>query len=296
MSPIRLALNADTTPLSISDMLVFKSTFQRVREAWGAGFEAVNVDEEEGLSAEEAKVIFKEYRMEVASGFFHGAFYLPEEEERIFSAAVHKAEFARALGQACLFVSAFVSPPERLAIAGRVLPGENVSLSDAQFEQMGRLLERIARLWKDFGIELCYHPHVATYVEAPHEIEHLMELTDPALVRFGPDTGHIFYGGGDPIEFIERYFPRLGGIHLKDVRLPVLEQVREEKLTYKQACARGVWTELGSGDIDFQYLFRFLRRKQWSGWAIVETDHTQLMSALQSSRTSRKYLSEVIKL
>src|SRR5881409_594641 len=106
MCPIKLALNADTTPLSISATLVFKSTFKRVREAWGAGFEAVNVDEEPGLSADGAKAILDDYHMEIASGFFQGPFYFAEEEERIFAAAVHKAEFAQALGQTCLFVSA----------------------------------------------------------------------------------------------------------------------------------------------------------------------------------------------
>src|SRR5881296_1208077 len=296
MCPIKLALNADTTPLSVSDTLVFKSTAQRVSEASDAGFEAVNVDEEEGISPEDASAIVHNYRMEIASGFFHGPFYLPEEEERILSAAVHKAEFSRALGQTCIFVSALVSPLERHAIAGRVKPGEAVALSEAQFGQMGRLLERIARLWKGYGIDLYYHPHAATYVEAPHEIERLLEITDPDLVRFGPDTGHIFFGGGDPIDFIERHLSRLGGIHLKDVKGLVLERVREEKLVYTQACALGVWTELGTGIVDFQYLFRFLRRKQWSGWVIVETDHTQLQNALQSSKTSREYLKEVIKL
>jgi inosose dehydratase len=287
---IRLALNPDTTPLSISDTLVFKSTAQRVREAAEAGFAAVNVDEEEGLTAEDARRILQEYRMEVASGFFHGAFYLPGEEARIYDAAKAKAEFAQALGQRFLFVSALVSPPERRAIAGRVRPDEPISLDDRQFDRMARLLERIARLWRDYDVELCYHPHAATYVEAPHEIERLMETTDASLVRLGPDTGHLLYGGADPIALVARYFSRVGAIHLKDARQAVLDRVRLEKLNYREACARGVWTELGTGDVDFAALFELLRQKAWSGWVIVETDHTQLGTALESSRVSRKYL------
>ena len=289
---ICLALNPDTTPLSISDTLVFKSTAERVREAAEAGFSAVNVDQEDGLTAEDARRILRQYRMEVASGFFHDAFYLAEEQDRIYDAAIAKAEFARALGQRFLFVSALVSPPERRAIAGRVGPDELISLDDRQFERMARLLERIARLWKDHGIELYYHPHAATYVEAPHEIERLMQTTDPSLVRFGPDTGHILYGGGDPIALIGRYFSRVGAIHLKDARRTVLDRVRVEKRNYREACARGVWTELGTGDVDFPALFQLLRQQAWSGWVIVETDHTQLGTALESSRVSRKYLSE----
>ena len=296
MRSIRIALNADTTPLSVSDALVFKSHRQRTREAFGAGYTAVNVDEEEGLTVEGARAVLDEYGIGVASGFFHGPFYNPQEEERIYEAAVRKAKFAHGLGQQCIFVSALVSSPERHAIAGQVRPGEPVSLDNGQFAQMARLLERIGRLWKDQGIDLCFHPHVATYVEAPHEIEHLMEITDPELVRFGPDTGHIHFGGGNPIDFVERYFSRLGGLHVKDIKADILAKVREEKLSYRQACALGIWTELGTGDIDFPSLFGFLRRMQWSGWAIVETDHTTLQNALQSSRASRRYLQEVIKI
>lgn len=294
MTPLQLALNADTTPLSVSDALVFKSVKERAREARDAGFPAVNVDEEDGMTVEDARRILEGYKLKVSSGFFHGAFYEPQEEERIYTEALRKAEFARALGQDCVFVSALVSPPERHAIAGRVQPGEPVSLNDRQFDQMAHLLERIARLWKEYGIDLYYHPHVATYVEAPHEIENLMQRTDPNLVRLGPDTGHTLFGGGDPVGFIERYFSRVGGLHLKDVRSEIVDEVRRERLNYRQACARGVWTELGTGDVDFLALFRMLRERDWSGWVIVETDHTRFPSALESSKASRRYLKEVI--
>jgi sugar phosphate isomerase/epimerase len=53
-----------------------------------------------------------------------------------------------------------------------------------------------------------------------------------------------------------------------------------------------VWTELGTGDVDFGALFQLLRQKEWSGWVIVETDHTQLGTALESSMVSRRYLRE----
>ena len=158
----------------------------------------------------------------------------------LYEEAVRQAEFSRALGQDCLFVSALVSPMERYSLVGRIQREGPVSLSDQQFEQMAQLLERIARLWKEYGIILCFHPHVGTYVEAPHEIEKLMDMTDPELVCFGPDTGHILFGGGDPVELIERYTSRVGALHVKDVRKKVVEQVRQEELDYRQACARGV--------------------------------------------------------
>lgn len=292
---MRVALNADTTPLRISDTLVFKSLQERAQEAAEAGFEAVNVDRSEpGLTPSKVKQILRRYQLEVASGFFQGRFYQAEEQESILAQAVQQAEFSAAIGQSSLFVSAFVSPPERYALAGRIRPGEPVSLDSGQFACMARLLERIADLWQGYGIDLCYHPHVATYVEAPHEIDLLMQSTDATLVKLGADTGHIFFGGGDPVRLIERYCDRLAALHVKDVRRQVVQDVRSLGLDYRQACARGVWTELGQGDIDFPQLFALLRKRGWSGWVIVETDHTALDTAAESSRMSREYLRKVI--
>ena len=95
----------------------------------------------------------------------------------------------------------------------------------------------------------------------------------------------------------EDLFPLIrsfGAIHLKDVHRTVVEDARIEKLDYRQASARGVWTELGTGDIDFRSIFRFLQDKRWAGWVIVETDHTTFPTALESSRASRQYLREII--
>ncbi len=292
---IRLALNADTTPLSVSDTLVFKSFEERAREAAAAGFGAVNVDSSEpGLTPEAVKRILARYHLEVASGFFQGAFYLQDQEESIYAAALGQAEFSQSIGQKVLFVSALVSPPERHALAGRVTPGEPTSLDPEQFDRMARLLERIANLWARHEIRMCFHPHAATYVEAPHEIDRLMQSTAPDLVLLGPDTGHLLLGGGDPLEIIERYLPRVGALHIKDVDPVALERVQRERLDYRQSCAAGIWTEIGSGCVDFPGLFRLLAERGWSGWVIVETDHTRHSTALESSLASRRYLKEVI--
>lgn len=293
MTQLKLALNADTTPLAVSDVLVFKSLEERAREAAAAGFSAVNVDRSEpGLTPEKAASILKRHGLQVASGFFHGQFHQPGQRDALLREGRLQAEFSRAIGQTCLFASAYVSPPERFAIAGRVRPDDETSLDEAELEIMARLLEEIARLWLDFGVRMCFHPHVATFVEAPWEIERLLELTDPGLVRFGPDTGHLLLGGADPIDVIERHFERVHALHIKDARLEVMERARREGLDYRQTCALGVWTEIGSGDIDFPRLFKLLENRNWSGWVIVETDHTELPTALESSRKSRAYLRE----
>jgi inosose dehydratase len=293
MTQLKLALNADTTPLAVSDVLVFKSLEERAREAAAAGFPAVNVDRSEpGLTPEKASAILERHGLEVASGFFHGQFHDPALRDALLREARLQAEFSKAIGQSCLFVSAFVSPPERSAIAGSIRPDDETSLDESQFKIMARILEEIARMWLDYGVSMCFHPHAATYVEAPWEIERLLAMTDAELVRFGPDTGHLLLGGAEPIDLIERHFERVHALHIKDARLQVIERARREGLDYRQTCALGVWTEIGSGDIDFPRLFRLLKDRDWSGWVIVETDHTELPTALESSLRSRNHLRE----
>ena len=289
---VRLALNPDTTPLSVSDTLVFKSLEERAREAFEAGFEAVNVDRQPDLTAAEAVEILEKYSLQPASGFFHDHLQDEDCEPDIMARARRQAEFSTVVGQDGIFVSAFVSPPQRLALAGQIESGEPVSLASREFGQLVRILEKIAALWNDFGIDLYYHPHVGTYIEAPHEIHQLMRETDPQLVKLGPDTGHLLFAGADPITMTDTYIDRVGAIHLKDARQDVVAAVRRLGLGYREACARGVWTEIGNGDVNFEGFFAMLERNSWSGWIIVETDHTELPTALESSRISRKYLKQ----
>ena len=292
---MQLALNADTTPLSQSDRLVFKSCRERAREAAAAGFEAVNVDRgESGLMPARARAILDRVGLKVASGFFHAPFQIKEEENSILVEARRQADFSSRLGQTCLFVSAFVFSQERFNLAGRIRPGEAVSFNEEEMLQTAHVLERIAEIWLERDIQLCFHPHVGSYIEAPHEIEWLLEVSNPELVKLGPDTGHLLFGGADPGQFIGRHLDRVGAFHIKDVQREVVNRVRREGLNYRQACALGVWTEIGSGDIDFPALFSYLKQKKWSGWVIVETDHTELPTALESSTVSRRYLRKVI--
>jgi inosose dehydratase len=61
---------------------------------------------------------------------------------------------------------------------------------------------------------------------------------------------------------------------------------------YGTFSAHGIWTELGTGAVDFPAIFAILEQAGFSGWLIVETDVTQLPSALESALISRSYLRE----
>ena len=61
-----------------------------------------------------------------------------------------------------------------------------------------RLAEVVGRC-RDRGYEPTFHHETGTYVEAPWEIERVLDLSDIGLCL---ETGHMMLGGGDPVAML----------------------------------------------------------------------------------------------
>ena len=55
----------------------------------------------------------------------------------------------------------------------------------------------------------------------------MMANTDPRYVFLCYDTGHFTFAGEDPLAMLKKYVDRVGHVHLKDMRLPVVEEARK---------------------------------------------------------------------
>ena len=82
-------------------------------------------------------------------------------------------------------------------------------------------VERAAEAARERGYEPVFHHHTSTYVEGMPEIERFLEDTDVALLL---DSGHLLVAGGDPVTALRDWGERIGAVHIKDVRLDVLER------------------------------------------------------------------------
>jgi inosose dehydratase len=122
------------------------------------------------------------------------------------------------------------------------------------------------------GLRTVFHPHCGGYVEAPWEIDELMARTDPALLGLLVDTGHILYGGGDPLAVLNRHADRVWHVHFKDCDDRVAAQARSSGLGYLQAVRSQVFCELGKGAVDFAAVVAALRQMRYDGWIVVEQD------------------------
>ena len=186
---------------------------------------------------------------------------------------------------------------ERNAFSGRAYDKGCPTLTAQQWKHMGRIVADAEKVAGEFGLDLVFHPHVATYVETPEECELFFDATSHTNVGLCLDTGHCVYGYGDSVKEAEKYKDKLRFVHIKDCDVKVLEQARQNKWTFEEAIENKVFTVIGNGNIDFPAFFRTLVKNGYSGWSVVEQDvkfgATPIPPA-QSIAASLKYLRQVV--
>jgi len=186
---------------------------------------------------------------------------------------------------------------ERDRISGRIPADGSAGLNSEQWKNVDRVVAEASRVAHDFGLDLVFHPHIATYVETPAEVEQFYDVTSGSGVGLCLDTGHCVYGGGDAVEEAKKYRDILRLVHLKDVDSKVLEQSRRKGLTFDQSIEEKVFTIIGRGSIDFPEFFRVLAENDYSGWMVVEQDvkfgATEIPPAV-SIAESLKYLRGIV--
>lgn len=215
--------------------------------------------------------------------------------------SAHEAGVAEALKVARLLAAlndeAFVvladdngSVPERVAHAGRIRPKQG--LSGEQWAVFARGAEAVARaVCEQTDLRTVFHHHCAGFVETPAEVAALMERTSPEILGLCLDMGHYAFGGGDPVEALERFGDRSWHIHYKDFDAQVGRQATAEGWDYFEAVRQGVFCELGQGSVDFGAITAELRQRGHCGWIIVEQDVLPGMgSPFESARRNRAFL------
>jgi inosose dehydratase len=166
-------------------------------------------------------------------------------------------------------------------------------LSDDQWERLTYALHEVGRYARAQGVVLSVHPHGGTPIETPDDIDRLFKSTDPVLVGYCLDTGHIAYGRGDPAAVTERWAKRVTYVHLKDVRPEVLERVHHDRVRFVDAVKANVFCTPGAGSIDFDPVIAALQEVGYHGWHIVEAEQDpSLHDPREVSGRARAFLKE----
>ncbi|MBK5291218.1 MAG: TIM barrel protein [Acidobacteriia bacterium] len=219
---------------------------------------------------------------------------LPLKEPNADLAAVSRTgKLLAALG-ARHMVLADAMWPEREAIAGRV-PDSGCRLHKEDWRVVADNIERAVASAAALDLRCVFHHHAGTYIETPDEIAQLLELTALGLCL---DTGHFVYGGGDPVDAVRQYGPRVEYLHFKDVDAARLAGCRTQGLGFLDAVRAGVFCPLGKGCVRFPELLKELDKIGYRGWAVVEQDMDPSAAAaqppLQSAIASRQFLRDTL--
>ena len=138
---------------------------------------------------------------------------------------------------------------ERDAWSGRVADGAP-RWPDSAFDELAALLGKLAVKAPDH-LRVAFHPHTATWVEAPDEVDRLAERIAGSGAGLCLDVGHYTVGGGDPVEAIRRHGDLITHVHVKDVDGEVLERLRAGELEdFGRAVRERIFTEVGNGVLD----------------------------------------------
>jgi inosose dehydratase len=231
-----------------------------------------------------------ERELTLIGGVLFRPFHDPAQWTQVHDAAIRTCR-ALTAHQAKRLVLIDSISPRRAPTAGRSSEAER--LSGAEREGFLERIESVARLGvEEFGLEVTMHAHAAGFVEFEDELEEVLDAIEPELLGVCLDTGHCEYAGFDPVDFYRRHSQRVSYLHFKDIDPVVRRQAIEQRTGFYDACAAGLFCNLGDGVVDFRALKSALVATGFSGWATVEQDRdpTGARSTLADARANLAYL------
>ena len=148
--------------------------------------------------------------------------------------------------------------------------GQEGMLDEAGWAGLTRMVRDAQSLVEgDYGINLSFHPHIGTAVERESQIDLLLAETDIDLCF---DTGHHAFWDQDPLAYMERVFPRIAYMHLKNVDGAVRRRVLDGQLSIADSYGAGVMCPLPDGVVDIKAVMRLLAERGFAGPIVVEQD------------------------
>jgi inosose dehydratase len=201
--------------------------------------------------------------LHIATISFGGPSHDPRQQTKVLDNARQAMEFLASFGANRLAV---FSPSRRAPEAQ----------GDAAFRTMCQTFNRIGELAGEKGFRAGLHNHLGQMCEKPDEIDRCMQLTDPNLFGFAPDTAHLHLGGSNVVEMFQKYKSRLVMMDYKDARWtippPGFTDSNGEVVGPELAKFLSSIYDLGDGEIDFRSCHRVLKEIGYQGWNCVDLD------------------------
>ena len=183
--------------------------------------------------------------------------------------------------------------PMRSLNSGRITP--EMGLDEEGWRVFADGADKVARrVLDETGLRTVLHHHTGTWIETPAETERLLDMTNDEILGLVFDTGHWSFGGGDPMTGIRQFADRIWYVHFKDHDPDVAAQSRIHEWDGPASVGKGIFPELGKGDVDFPGVLNELEKIGYEGWIVVEQDVLPGMgSPRESAQRNREYLRSI---
>ena len=249
---------------SLGGEIPLSTALSEGREIGYQGFELGNKFPKDPAALRE---LMAGYQLDVVSGWYSGRLATRSVEEEIAAVESHLTLLAE---NGC---KVMVYGEVANAIQGeRKVPlYKRPHFDDDAFKRYGERLTAFGKHLLTRGVRLGYHHHMGAYVESPDDIDRVMAYTgeDVGLLF---DSGHAYFGGGDPLTILGKHIGRVCHVHCKDVRPAIIRHARNRQWSFLDSVLNGVFTVPGDGAIDFAGIIELLRKNHYKGWLIVEAE------------------------
>jgi inosose dehydratase len=249
---------------------------QSLKEISDLGYEAVEnfafITRYFDNDAKAVKTLLDHYHLEMVNLYEH----FTDDAQADYESAEHYIKFMKEIGATYLNLQGVMweKPP-----LDRPTDKEKIQSYAALGNRIGKLCQRN-------GIKACFHPHACTPVYTEEQIDIFLSLTDPELVWLCMDTAHTRLAGMDVPGAFDKYLPRIGYVHLKDVDPD--ESVHPEWPMHR-------FLPLGYGCIDFKGMLKMCRKHHYNGVLCVELDNPPVCN-YKAAMDSRNYIHNVLRL
>lgn len=89
----------------------------------------------------------------------------------------------------------------------------------------------------------------------------------------------------------KEFGPRIGHVHLKDIRPDMMEKAYAEGFKFRKAVLEGCFTIPGDGCVDYPGVFKALHDAHYEGWFIVEAEQDPAKAnPLEYAKMAREYI------
>ena len=152
-----------------------------------------------------------------------------------------------------------------------------VDTTDGQFKPEGYTDDEVMAITKesyrqilewaeDYGVTVNIETH-GPYTNDPEILDRMLHFFDTPRLRLNLDTGNTFIAGGNPVDFLKRFLPKLSYMHAKDVSPALAAAMRggETGIAMSESpIGQGVNAD------NIRQCIRLLKQAKWDGVISVE--------------------------